>query len=335
MGFVGNFLSVSAQSLKEQANSIYKSSSKQVNRSYKQSQEQFNRSADKARENANRTYTNSKKTIQNEYNNQLRNENSYYNNAKRGINGTVNNVGRNIKESTAEATKSIERAFNNTIKNGYQVARYEEQSNDLVTNITIAAFKNVPIYDVENDRLVSMDTYCRDMIKDMGGSTSDGDFGKDPVATSCLILMDDDYMYHAKIIQTPNNDWISINEAMEQGNLPTDIERNYRNTRSAYYSNNSQTFDSSLNNFVRSVQNHNASVQSKSSAYSSTKKMRINTSKSYFHDATNSGSRRRAFCVKNDVVDVLDEKGDWVFVRYNGAKISSLGWMRKINLTTY
>ena len=66
---------ISAQSIQERANKIYKNSSQQVNKAYKQSQEQFNRSADKAWENANRTYTKSKKTIQNEYNNQLRNEN--------------------------------------------------------------------------------------------------------------------------------------------------------------------------------------------------------------------------------------------------------------------
>jgi hypothetical protein len=325
-------LSVSAQSMQERANSLINQSSQQINKAVENSREQINRSVESTRESATRNYNSTRESVKKEINNQANNSNSYYNKTKDSYDRAIKNISNNVNATTRDATNSLKTTLYNTAQNGYEISRYEAQSNDMVTNMTIAAFKNVPIYDAENNRLVSMDTYCRDMIKQMGGSKSDGDFGKDPVATSCMILMDQDYMFHAKIIQTSDNQWISINEAAHAGTLPSSIEQEYKSTRNAFYSNNASEFQGSLNELIQSVNSYNAEVQTNSAYRYSNKKMQVSGAKAYFHNSPELATRRKAYCIKDDVVDVLDQQGNWVFVRFNGPKISSVGWMQKSDL---
>lgn len=332
--FFGSVINIYAQNIQERARIIRDQSSQQINRAVQNTREQVNRSAESARKNINQGYNNSRDAANREIERQRTNENSYYNTTRNNVNQAVENVRSSTSSTLREANEAFKTTMTNTIHNGYELSRYERQSSDMVTNITIAGFKNVPVYDYENDRLVSMDTYCRQMITQMGGSDSDGDFGKDPVATTVMIMMDRNYLYNAKIIQEPNGNWMSINDALDMGLLTPGVEQDYRNARNAYYDNDPVEFDKSFNSFMTSVNSYNATVQRKSSVLTQNR-LSVKNERSYFHNSPDYSTRRKAYCIKNDVVDVLDKQGNWVFVRFNGPKISSVGWMPRIELATY
>lgn len=336
ISIVGLFIinNLSSQTIQERAKSIRDQSSQQVNRAVQNTREQVNRSAETTRENINQGYNNSRDAVNREVERQRSNENSYYNVTRNNVNSAVESVRSSTNSALREANEAFRTTMTNTINSGYELSRYEKQSSDMVTNISIAAFKNVPIYDYEHNRLVSMDTYCRQMITQMGGSESDGDFGRDPVATTVMIMMDRNYLYNAKIIQDNNGGWQSINDALDMGILSPVVEQDYRNARNAYYNNDVAGFDQSFNSFMVSVNSHNATVQKRSPGLSQNRLI-VKNERSYFHNSPDFGTRRKAYCIKNDVVDVLDQQGNWVFVRFNGPKISSIGWMPRSELNSY
>jgi len=55
----------------------------------------------------------------------------------------------------------------------------------------------------------------------------------------------------------------------------------------------------------------------------------IAAKRAYFHKSPDAASAGKAFLVAGDMVYVLEEKADWLSVKYHGGKKDTVGWIRK------
>ncbi|MBK6915694.1 MAG: hypothetical protein IPH11_19280 [Ignavibacteriales bacterium] len=63
--------------------------------------------------------------------------------------------------------------------------------------------------------MTNMDSYCRTFVSEVGGDAIRGsELEEDPVGLAVMIMMDEDYLLEAKLITTPEGEWISANDAV-------------------------------------------------------------------------------------------------------------------------
>lgn len=94
----------------------------------------------------------------------------------------------------------------------------------LIDEGTILLVKAMPIYDSEEQKVTTLDKTARKFtakIPALEGS----DIGKDPVRATSLMMLETNYLLHAKIIQTNDQKWISIEEAITEGYEKEDVQK--------------------------------------------------------------------------------------------------------------
>lgn len=119
--------------------------------------------------------------------------------------------------------------------------------------VVITVFKNVPMWDPEQGRVVTFDTAMRGVMADLddGGYMAGSDIANDPVAFGVLVFMDDDYMLSkARIWQNPDGSWTTLNAAVAAGSPGASGTRSsYYRARSSAQSGDNAGFTSALQGF--------------------------------------------------------------------------------------
>lgn len=90
----------------------------------------------------------------------------------------------------------------------------------------------------------------RDIV-DLSGLEG-SDLAKDPVRFGALMLVDSDYIYHARLIQTPDGRWISIEQALNTGYETSEVsslKSNYEWVKEGYKTNDSEKMEQGLKAF--------------------------------------------------------------------------------------
>ncbi len=119
------------------------------------------------------------------------------------------------------------------------VSSLARKGKQLRLNTGLMVVRNIPVYDHEAGRVVTLDTFMRRITRELGGDAIRGsDLEKDPVGTGFMLLMDADYLEKAKIIPGPEpGSYISIEEA-KRANFRMEemssLESVYASTKNAY-----------------------------------------------------------------------------------------------------
>ena len=88
----------------------------------------------------------------------------------------------------------------------------------------ILLVKAMPMYDYEEKKVSTLDKAAKKFtakIPDLEGS----DIGTDPVRATSLMMLDTEYLLHARIIQTTDEKWISVEEAITTGYEKEDVKK--------------------------------------------------------------------------------------------------------------
>ncbi len=73
----------------------------------------------------------------------------------------------------------------------------------IAASVGIVALKELPMYDPKRNRVVTVDNYARHIVQTLGVSSA-SDLGKDPVATTILLMVDRDYLLKARLFPSPD-----------------------------------------------------------------------------------------------------------------------------------
>jgi len=98
------------------------------------------------------------------------------------------------------------------------------QNRGLVSEATCFVFKAIPVYDSKENKPMTLDEAATNLV-DKVPALKESDVGKDPIRFSCILLVDSDYLLYAKIIKTPDEKWISIEEASALGYKTNEINQ--------------------------------------------------------------------------------------------------------------
>jgi len=130
-----------------------------------------------------------------------------------------------------------------------------EKRRDLLTEATIAAVKLIPIYDPESGQIHTFDQFARNLYSEIPG-VEGSDLAKDPVRCVALMVLDNDYLMYAKIIQTPDGKWISMAEALSIGykvNEVTSAISDYRLAQEGFVKSDSTKVNEAMTSFVSRI----------------------------------------------------------------------------------
>jgi hypothetical protein len=125
----------------------------------------------------------------------------------------------------------------------------------LITEVALTAIKLVPVYDEEKGQVETFDGFARNMVSQTP-ALAGSDLGQDPVRCASLMVLDGNYLNYAKIIQTPDGNWISIEQAQTQGYRTSDVnsaQSDLTSAKQAYENNDSQQIDYYLTNFSSKI----------------------------------------------------------------------------------
>ena len=129
----------------------------------------------------------------------------------------------------------------------------------LITEVAITAIKLLPVYDEDNHQLETFDGLARSMVSETP-ALAGSDLGKDPVRCAALMVLDGDYLQYAKIIQTPEGNWISIEQALAGGYRTSEVnsaKSTLTAAEQAYANNNARQVESYVVNFSSQINNIN------------------------------------------------------------------------------
>lgn len=88
------------------------------------------------------------------------------------------------------------------------------QQGPLGNELPIALLRNVPVYDPESGRVMTLDTRLREITHQIGGSEG-SDLERDPVRAGYLMMHDPDYLMNsAHIISDMNGNWLTMQETL-------------------------------------------------------------------------------------------------------------------------
>ncbi len=93
----------------------------------------------------------------------------------------------------------------------------------LITEASITSLKIIPVYDIEDNQVKTLDQMMREMVGN-NPYIGESDLAKDPLRTGALLLFDNDYMNYGKIIPTTDGTYMSIEEAYQSGYNTEEIE---------------------------------------------------------------------------------------------------------------
>lgn len=150
----------------------------------------------------------------------------YYDNNKEKVKEktreVINNSTNNVQKFNNKYGGSYQKIFDKTKeiaadikKDPRKISYYKKQADRLVQGAVIVGVKNIPVYDPQTGQMTNMDSYCRTFVKEVGGDAIRGsELEEDPVGLAVMIMMDEDYLLEAKLITTPEGEWISANDAL-------------------------------------------------------------------------------------------------------------------------
>jgi hypothetical protein len=190
----------------------------------------------------------------------------YYDNSKRNYEQWKQenpDAYRQLNEKIEEITYEVSRDPN-------KIFEYKQQADKYVQTSVITGVKSIPVYDSRTGQTTTFDSYCRQFVTEVGGEAIYGsEIERDPVGTAMMIMMDEDYILEAKLIQSPNGEWVSMNEAAYgfiDPNMLGLLQGDYSVMKQAYLNGNTNEFTRAFNNF----ENNLAIVNEFNSEYSPT-----------------------------------------------------------------
>ena len=131
-----------------------------------------------------------------------------------------------------------------------------ERKRALLTEVAITAIKIMPIYDPERRQIRTFSGFATDLVNE-NPALAGSDLAKDPVRCAVLLLLESDYLRYAKIIQTNDGKWISIEEAMALGYKANEVntaKSDYLQAKNAYAHGDSGLVEKHLSDFSSKVQ---------------------------------------------------------------------------------
>lgn len=172
----------------------------------------------------------------------------------------IKNSSSNIKNFNNNHRETYNRIFNKTeqitndIKNDpRKIFQYKKQADKMIQGAVIIGVKNIPIYDPHTGQVISFDNYCWGFVNEVGGSAIHGsEFQEDPVGLAVMVMMDHDYLLEAKIITTPEGEWISANDALNSNLDKYGVQllhSDYAEMKNAYESGDINYFNQKLQDF--------------------------------------------------------------------------------------
>ena len=129
----------------------------------------------------------------------------------------------------------------------------------ILTEGTILAMRLVPIYNSTTGQLVPFDTVARRWVA-AEPAIAGSDLGKDPIATATLMVLNSNYIEYAPIIQGPDDNWISMRQAMAIGYRTDEVQKastDFASARQAYTEANSQQMETGVEAFSNDIQTLN------------------------------------------------------------------------------
>lgn len=213
----------------------YENTRKEAAERYNQTRENLEQKTENYYDRAKETYNEKRE----EYSERAREY--YQNNVEENIRRTRENPShlRQLYQETGEKITS---------NRAYQVYR---NSNNLITEVSIIAIKNVPVYDPVTGQITTLDGIARATVSDLGIG---GDLGADPVRCGFLLLTDAGYLTHARLIKDSNGEYLTAEEAIRRGINVSEAKRIAsisQNITAAYKSGNSAGLESSVRSLSR------------------------------------------------------------------------------------
>lgn len=178
----------------------------------------------------------------------------------------IRNTSDNIKNFNNKHRDTYDKIFDKTRqitseikKDPRKIIQYKKQADRLVQGAVIIGVKNIPVYDPQSGQMTNMDSYCRNFIREVGGDAIRGsELEEDPVGLAVMVMMDEDYLLEAKLITTPEGEWISANDALNSSlsqysvNL---LHTDYAEMKSAYDRGDAVYFNNKFEDFRRDIAN--------------------------------------------------------------------------------
>ena len=226
--------------------------------SYAQSQSlnDFKRKLNNAKRNAQQTANQYKKKATQEYNRARQKTQRSY-------------------EKSKQYSKNVSKKYVQEIKDNPSIVfEYKKKADRTVARGTANILSEIPVYNPYKGRKTTMNQMCRDYLHDMGGDYINGsELERDPVGTSLMIMMDEEYLLEAKLIETSGGNWISVNDALDR-NFQLDemyeIKNIHSRMQTAYRNENSYDFEDNFRQFSANVKLvNNSSNRSNNTSYSS------------------------------------------------------------------
>lgn len=232
------------------SNSINSQIYKQIQRSAQKTIRTTTSNAKRQIETATKSYNNQTSKAKSEYykaSKKIKNQNrSLINNAHRKL--MESDYNQKLNESEQVLKKRISSI--NSIHN-YQNINKEE----FIQSSSLKILRNFPIYDINTGQLLTLDSYTRNMMYEMGiPENSEGnDLYNDPLGTAFLLMFDEDYLFDARLIDDGNGNWVSINEL--NGKQSDAIRSSHLKVKRAIASNNVDQINISVENFINELNN--------------------------------------------------------------------------------
>ena len=180
----------------------------------------------------------------------------YYYNHHEEIENKVRNYtnkidSRHLREKLNNYSSKISDNIKNIYQDPSELYKYADKADELLTSGTTRVIKNIPIYDPTRKRVVTFNTYCKELVKELGGDELQGsDLEEDPVGTAVMLMMDEDYLLNAKLVKTDHG-YISINQMRSNGfdyNTYRSVKNSYYKLKNSY-ANNDENFGNEFINF--------------------------------------------------------------------------------------
>jgi DNA polymerase III alpha subunit (gram-positive type) len=150
------------------------------------------------------------------------------------------------------------------LSNNYNTPQAAESlcaKRDLITEVTITAIKLVPIYDEDTGQVETFDGFASNLVSETP-ALAGSDLASDPVRCVSLMMLDGNYLNYAKIIQTPDGSWISIQQALTTGYRTSDVnaaQSELTAAQQAYQNNDPQQIETDLTSFSSTINSINNS----------------------------------------------------------------------------
>ena len=218
-----------------------------------------------------------KKESQRQYERIRRESEEYYRKARKEGQRYYRDFERQARQTWESSKPIVERSFRSASQSLEYIVEHPEELRkvkevytrieEVQNGIAITAIKSIPVYDPLTGKVTSFDKALRNTIESSDLSEYlPEEARKDPVAFAYMLNTNPQFMMNAKLIKSPNGEFVSINQALQMGIYEEEISallNDYSGMRKSFFNGDARSYTNYAVNFssrIKNIQQGKASI---------------------------------------------------------------------------